>query len=193
MANVSVANTTSNISAQTIVLAGRDHTITGLHTFDRDPSAPFAVSANSAVVTNLDADKLDGLDWSTAFTWASYTPTWAGSGGSPSVGNGTISGAYWTLGKSAQVFFSLTWGSTTTANSATAWTFSLPVTATRASGCGMLFDSSSGNLYPITYYAVTGTTVGIAFNNGTGNVTATNPMTWATGDIIQGVLTVQVT
>ena len=42
------------------------YTQTGLITFDRDPSAPFAVTALSAVVTNLDADKLDGLD-STAF------------------------------------------------------------------------------------------------------------------------------
>jgi hypothetical protein len=36
------------------------YTQTGLITFDRDPSAPFAVSASSAKVTNLDADLLDG-------------------------------------------------------------------------------------------------------------------------------------
>jgi microcystin-dependent protein len=36
------------------------YTQTGLITFDRDPLAPFAVSANSAKVTNLDADLLDG-------------------------------------------------------------------------------------------------------------------------------------
>lgn len=42
------------------------YTQTGLITFDRDPSAPFAVSASSAVVPNLDADKLDGLE-ATAF------------------------------------------------------------------------------------------------------------------------------
>lgn len=35
-------------------------TQTGLITFDRDPLAPFAVTATSAVVPNLDADKLDG-------------------------------------------------------------------------------------------------------------------------------------
>jgi hypothetical protein len=39
-------------------------TITGSWTFDRDPSAPFAVSSGSAVVTNLDADKLDGVEGS---------------------------------------------------------------------------------------------------------------------------------
>lgn len=36
------------------------YTQTGLITFDRDPSAPFAVTASSAVVPNLDADLLDG-------------------------------------------------------------------------------------------------------------------------------------
>lgn len=36
------------------------YTQTGLITFDRDPAAPFAVSAGSAKVTNLDADFLDG-------------------------------------------------------------------------------------------------------------------------------------
>ncbi len=35
-------------------------TITGTKTFDLDPSAPFAVTSGSAVVTNLDADKVDG-------------------------------------------------------------------------------------------------------------------------------------
>lgn len=61
MATVAIANTTANISGKTVTLAERDHTITGSWTFDRDPSAPFAVSAGSAVATNLDADKLDGL------------------------------------------------------------------------------------------------------------------------------------
>jgi hypothetical protein len=40
------------------------YTQTGLITFDRDPLAPFAVTASSAVVPNLDADKLDGEEGS---------------------------------------------------------------------------------------------------------------------------------
>lgn len=47
------------------------YTQTGLITFDRDPSAPFAVTSGSAVVTNLDADKLDGLDASAFATTSS--------------------------------------------------------------------------------------------------------------------------
>lgn len=45
----------------TFVSLSGTQTITGPKTFDRDPSAPFAVSASSAVVTNLDADMVDGL------------------------------------------------------------------------------------------------------------------------------------
>ena len=37
-------------------------TVATLLTFDRDPGAPFAVTASSAVVPNLDADKVDGLE-----------------------------------------------------------------------------------------------------------------------------------
>lgn len=62
MANITVLNTSANLSSKTLLAAENANTVTGLLTFDRDPSAPFAVSASSAVVTNLDADKLDGQD-----------------------------------------------------------------------------------------------------------------------------------
>jgi hypothetical protein len=49
------------------------YTQTGLITFDRDPSAPFAVTVSSAVVPNLDADKLDGQEGSYYTTAANLT------------------------------------------------------------------------------------------------------------------------
>lgn len=67
MASVPVTNTDANISGKTIVLAEQNTTVTGQITYSRSPSAPFIVTSGSAVVTNLDADKLDGLD-STYFT-----------------------------------------------------------------------------------------------------------------------------
>ena len=60
--SVSVLNTDAGLSGKTIVTAEGAHTIDGLHTFDRDPNPPFAVSAGSAAVSNLDADKLDGYE-----------------------------------------------------------------------------------------------------------------------------------
>lgn len=57
---VSILNTDSDLSGNTVAVCETAKTVTGLWTFDRDPSAPFAVSSGSAVVSNLDADKLDG-------------------------------------------------------------------------------------------------------------------------------------
>lgn len=62
MPTVSVLNTTSNISGKTLLTAEQPYTVSGLITFSRSPSAPFAVAAGSANVPNLDADKLDGID-----------------------------------------------------------------------------------------------------------------------------------
>ncbi len=58
--SISILNTDAGLSGKTVLTAEGTHTITGALTFDRDPSAPFIVSASSAVVTNLDADLLDG-------------------------------------------------------------------------------------------------------------------------------------
>lgn len=64
MSTVSVLNTDANLSAKTLITAEGTSTITGAKTFDLDPNPPFAVSSGSAVVTNLDADKLDGQEGS---------------------------------------------------------------------------------------------------------------------------------
>jgi hypothetical protein len=60
MADISVLNTDSDLSAQTLLTAEGSHTVTGSQTFDRDPNPPFVVTSGSAVVTNLDSDKVDG-------------------------------------------------------------------------------------------------------------------------------------
>lgn len=60
--SISVLNTDVGLSGKTLATTDSDQTITGLKTFDNDPAAPFAVTASSAVVTNLDADKWDGQD-----------------------------------------------------------------------------------------------------------------------------------
>ena len=61
-----VSTSSSGGGAGSATLGQTAYTQTGLITFDRDPSAPFAVTASSAKVDNLDADLLDGLN-STAF------------------------------------------------------------------------------------------------------------------------------
>jgi hypothetical protein len=135
---ISVLNTDAGLSGKTIVNAEDAQTITGAKNFDRDPSAPFTVSSGSAVVTNLDADKLDGLE-ATAFVRVdgtnaltaglqfpasqnastnantlddyeegSWTPTLAGSGGQSGQAYTTQVGRYIKVGKLVTCFGRLT-------------------------------------------------------------------------------------
>jgi hypothetical protein len=185
MANV--ANTASNISGDTLLTAENNETKSGLLTFDRGAAtAPFAVAqATAAKVTNLDADKLDGLD-STAFlelsdvVSSSYTPTWSGT-----IGNGTISGKSLQFGK--LVFFEIviTWGNTTS-HAASAQTFTLPVAAVatgRACGVGVVTDSGAGQYTCLGFINGSGT---LQFYNADGlqggAFTNTAPMAWTTND-----------
>lgn len=63
MPTVTVTNTDANLSAKTLVVAENAQTVTGLQTFSRSPNPPFAVTAGSTKVANLDADKADGFDF----------------------------------------------------------------------------------------------------------------------------------
>jgi hypothetical protein len=45
--SISVLNTDAGLSGKTLDTLENDQTITGQKTFDRDPSAPFVVTANS--------------------------------------------------------------------------------------------------------------------------------------------------
>lgn len=78
MANITLLNTSSDLSSKTVITRENPYTITGLHTFDRDPSAPFAVTSGSAVVANLDADKLDGIE-AAAFAQLAVAPSFTAS------------------------------------------------------------------------------------------------------------------
>tara|TARA_R110002110_G_scaffold104370_4_gene263244 strand:- start:942 stop:2294 length:1353 start_codon:yes stop_codon:yes gene_type:complete len=62
MADIQVVNTDADLSGNTLVTEENAYTITGLHTYSRSTSAPFAVNSGAAVVANLDADKLDGVE-----------------------------------------------------------------------------------------------------------------------------------
>ena len=77
MADIQVANTDADLSGNTVVTEENAYTITGLHTFDRDPNAPFAVVSGSAVVANLDADLLDGQEGAYYLAAANATGTLA--------------------------------------------------------------------------------------------------------------------
>lgn len=78
---------------------------------------------------------LNSSDISSA--WTTYTPTWSTDGATqPSLGNGTITGAYKVIGKTVFVRVRLVFGTTTTAGTGTFY-FSLPVNAAAAWGVQM--------------------------------------------------------
>lgn len=59
-----VTNTDAGTAGKTIDFTESNQTVTGLKTYDRGASAPFAVVPGAAKVDNLDADKLDGQEGS---------------------------------------------------------------------------------------------------------------------------------
>ena len=70
-----IANTAASILNQTVLTGAQAQDITGLKSFLRSPSAPFAVQAGSAKVDNLDADLLDGQSGSYYNAAANLTGT----------------------------------------------------------------------------------------------------------------------
>jgi hypothetical protein len=77
MSTINVLNTDSGLTGTTLINAENAQNITGLKSFNRSPSAPFAVNLSSAVVTNLDADKVDGYHLDQDVRQA-QSPSWVG-------------------------------------------------------------------------------------------------------------------
>jgi hypothetical protein len=71
-----------------------------------DTPARLAVGSNGNVLT-ADSSEATGLKWSGA--WATWTPTYNGI----TVGNGTVTARYAQVGKTVNLYYTLTFGSTT--------------------------------------------------------------------------------
>ena len=138
------------------------------------------------------------LEWAAAGgsipgAWSSYTPGWItdGAGADPTLGNGTLTGAYVQIGKTVHFRIKFVRGSTST-NGSGAWAFSLPV-APHA-------DYSANTSILVNGYAedsgVAGHNIGggrmtstasyfILHNGTTGNgYSGTVPFTWSTSDYL---------
>lgn len=132
----------------------------------------------------------DGSTWQTATqlgAWTAYTPTWTASSTNPSLGNGTLTGAYIQIGKTVHYRIRLRAGSTTTFGSGV-YRFSLPVTtvATFAGageiiGQASLLDNSASSRYVRNAYTYDDTKVSLVDEGGTG-VSNSVPFTFATLD-----------
>jgi hypothetical protein len=111
-----------------------------------------------------------------------YTPTWAGTGGAPVIGNGAMGGRSTRRGTNCSVNLLLTVGSTTNFNTATQWTFSMPYTASRnATGTARILDSGTQYYIGVCFVAAGSNLLSIYRDAGV-PIGYNTPMTWATGD-----------
>ena len=140
-------------------------------------------NVNSAAGNNTyERDFIDAFG-----AWTSYTPTWGTYGTAPSLGNGTLVGAWVQVQKLVLFRIRLTAGSTTTFGT-NGWTLTLPTspnTGVRWAFAGIAQDSSTGSIYAVTAGG-TSSTIGVynAAASPLTGVTNTAPFTWATGDTL---------
>lgn len=123
--------------------------------------------------------------------WTTYTPAWTTSGTAPSLGNGTLAGAYVAAGKLIMVRAVLTFGSTTNPGTG-GWSLSLPATAAAGLGRypvdGLARDDSATQDWFATGVVVDGaSTIALRSLHTSNigqfvNVTGSAPFTWANGD-----------
>lgn len=115
--------------------------------------------------------------------WTSYTPTWTGSTGSPSLGNGTVSAAYKRIGKTMFFRIHYTFGTTTNFGSG-AWAFTIPVAANGVSAMpAVCIQSVGSNRWPATGW-ISGTTVTriVAGSGGNAGIGSGSPFAWTDAD-----------
>lgn len=121
-------------------------------------------------------------------SWTSFTPTWTSSGTPPTIGDGSLLGAYKLIGKTLYIRVYWAAGSTTTFGTGQ-YFFDLPGGVAAKGGVQQSlaakgFDFSTGFSYSLAAYVVGGATKIEMTSNGAGVVGATSPITWAVTDSI---------
>ena len=125
-------------------------------------------------------------------TWASYTPTWTATGGTPTIGNGTLEGEYIEAGELCHLRIRLTIGSTTSISGTSSWLFSLPFASVgAAAGAAVVYDASASVQSGVAQIQ-SGSASVYTHVQGSGVIGATVPMTWATSDYMQISITYKV-
>jgi hypothetical protein len=120
-----------------------------------------------------------------------YTPTWTAAGGTPTIGNGTLTGKYtvinnWCVGSVLMVL-----GSTSSISGTSEWRWSLPVTQTntpqfQALGSALAIDYGTAGYRGTVWYSLGQNAMAVYASDVAGTVGATIPFTWtpASGDYL---------
>lgn len=125
--------------------------------------------------------------WDAAYGWTSYTPTWAANGGTPTVGNGTLTGRWARNGEVIRVAINLVLGSTSSIAGTSVWRFGYPPAASptnTAIGAAMISDVSAITPYPAACAPFDGDSFFVAPPGG-GFIGHTVPFTWGVGDWVR--------
>ena len=127
--------------------------------------------------------------------WETYTPAWTSTGVAPAIGNGSISGNWARINKTAFVNIFVVMGSTTTYGNGN-YRFSVPAGVTvngsqTNTGTALMYDASAG--YPAFLGLCTRVSASTVDISPTGSNSTTNllPFTWANADQIRLMLIYQ--
>lgn len=134
---------------------------------------------------SLKFKELTDMATARAGAWTTFTPTLLSSSGSPTVGNGTITGRYQRIGKTIDFSICLTLGSTTSLGTGFVTFGALPVAVAITSLHSLavtLYDTSAAAGFAGGGFFDSGTVVRPVSSSG--NITSAAPFTWATGDQI---------
>ena len=141
-------------------------------------------TAGLSALTPLPAATLNTI----GAAWETYTPTWSGSGGTPTLGNGTLTGRWARIQKTAFLQIRLTWGSTTAAVGISEWRFTFPSGLIAANvvnlgciGAASVLDSGTAVYRGVALYN-TGDRISAMGNDGVSSIGSLVPMTWASND-----------
>jgi hypothetical protein len=134
-------------------------------------------TSDQVLVYNTSTNAVERKTDVTSSPWSAYTPVWTAASVNPVIGNGSITGSYYVIGKTCFVRVRVVMGSTTTYGTG-AWYISLPVTA--ASAYGVIMPATMLN-NGITWYS------GLVNGGRLGNTSITEIQWQNTGGTADGI------
>lgn len=150
-----------------------------------------------AKVNDLDNDNINAsaniaLTKLASDEWTSWSPAWTATSVNPAIGDGTLVGRYFKVGRFVMEYIKLTYGSTSTAGTG-AWIFSRALTSSARlmpGSIGYVFDASTTRQYAMMIDVASTTTIlpKVILTNSTyaeyDSVSAGAPITWAVSDTL---------
>jgi hypothetical protein len=136
-------------------------------------------------VVFTDALTLDGFNLES--TGSAYTPAWTttGAGADPSLGNGTLVGRYFRIGKLVIVWVTLTIGTTTNAGSGV-WEISLPFARDVSAGhLGIASIVQTGVTTRVGLVAAAGSLIGVTADGFLAACDASTPHGWSSSNSLR--------